>query len=301
MKYFYKYLPVTETEKKWGFYITSAGYNHINPKEIYPSSGGHPSTHVFTWNKGRILDGYYLVFIGGGEGIFESAVTTPHMITAGNCFFLFPDVGHRYKPNLNTGWEEYWIGFNGTYPRDLMSKDFFTPQNPFVEMGLHEPLLILFRRLLETVQTGSPGYHQIISGVALEILGLVFSVSMYREQKEDLANQLVEKAMFILRESLEEPVNVQQMARELPMGYSKFRKEFKRVVGLSPHEYHLMLRLEKAKELLLSTNLNINEIAYQTGFDSVFYFSRLFKKKTGQPPTFYRKQASRHALNNSNM
>jgi hypothetical protein len=127
MKNFYKYLPVTDTEKKWGFYITSAGYNHINPKEVYPSTSGHPSTHVFTWNKGRILDGYYLVFIGGGEGIFESALTMPHVITAGTCFFLFPDVWHRYKPSLKTGWEEYWIGFNGTYPRDLMSQGFFTP------------------------------------------------------------------------------------------------------------------------------------------------------------------------------
>jgi Transcriptional regulator containing an amidase domain and an AraC-type DNA-binding HTH domain len=78
------------------------------------------------------------------------------------------------------------------------------------------------------------------------------------------------------------------MVKDLPMGYSRFRKIFKETTGLSPNQYHLNLRLDKAKDLLTSTNLTINEVAYQTGFDSIFYFSRLFKKKNGLPPKEYR-------------
>lgn len=286
MRSYYKYLPITAVEKRWGFYINTVGYSKVLPKSSYPVKG-HPLTHTFTWNKGRILNGYYIVFISQGQGIFESERTQPITINEGTCFFLFPNVWHRYKPDINTGWEEYWVGFNGTYPDDMMQKNFFSPDQPFVHAGLSEPLLILFQRLLDTVQNGVPGYHQIIAGITLEILGLVHNISFYKSQSEDPDTLLINKAMFLLRESLERPIDLQQLVRELPMGYSKFRKLFKQVTGYSPHQYLLNLRINKAKELLKTTELNISEIAYQSGFESEFYFSRFFKKNTGMPPSAF--------------
>lgn len=272
----------------WGYYINTVGYTQTNPMEIYPPAKGHPSTHAFTWNKGRILNGYYLVFISHGQGIFESALTAPHHLSEGTCFFLFPNIWHRYKPDIETGWEEYWVGFKGSYPDNLMNKNFFNPKNPFVHVGLNEHLLVLFQRLLETVKNANLGYHQVITGITLEILGLVNTISIHKNQSEDPDIQLIYKAMFLLRESLEKPIDMQKLTRELPMGYSKFRKLFKGTTGQSPHQYQLTLKINKAKELLQTTRLNINEISYQTGFESEFYFSRFFKKKTGLSPTHYR-------------
>src|SRR5882762_1862085 len=143
MRNFHKYLAVTAVEEMWGFYITTVGYSKTNPNEAYPHNGEHPLTHSFTWNKGRILNDYYLVFISKGQGVFESALTQPSVITAGTCFFLFPSVWHRYKPAEKVGWEEYWIGFKGTYADELMNKGFFSPDIPVVNPGLNEALLAL--------------------------------------------------------------------------------------------------------------------------------------------------------------
>jgi transcriptional regulator GlxA family with amidase domain len=74
------------------------------------------------------------------------------------------------------------------------------------------------------------------------------------------------------------------------MGYSAFRKAFKRMTGQSPNQYHLNVRLNRAKKLLTSTVLNINEISNHTGFESVYYFSKLFKKKNGVSPRSYRNE-----------
>lgn len=288
MRNYHKYLSVTGVEEKWGFYVTTAGYSKINVNQSYPPNKEHPITHSFTWNKGRILNGYYLVFISRGQGIFESAQTSPVVVKEGTCFLLFPGTWHRYKPDAKCGWEEYWVGFNGYYPDTLMKTGIFNPRSPFIDIGLNESLLVLFQKLIETIQKAVAGYHQVIAGITLQMLGLIHTALIYKEQNQYPGDHIISKAKFVLQESLEAPLNLPKLARSLAVGYSKFRKDFKKATGLSPHQYHLNLRLNKAKELLDSTALSINEIAYQTGFDSAFYFSRFFKKKNGLSPTHYR-------------
>jgi len=285
---FHKYLAITPLEESWGFYVTTVGYSKIDPNQTYPHNQGHPLTHSFTWNKGRILNGYYLVFISKGKGIFESALSPSAAITAGTCFFLFPGVWHRYRPDPESGWEEYWIGFKGSYPDDLMNKGFFTSTLPVVSPGLNESLLTLIRRILDEVRSATPGYHQVIPGIVLQILGLVHTLCTRTSLIQDEDMQVVEKAKFYFRENLEGDLDIKALMRELPMSYSKFRKLFKEVTGEAPHQYHLNLRLEKACELLSTTNLTVSEVAYNLGFETVFYFSKLFKKKNGVSPKSYR-------------
>jgi AraC-like DNA-binding protein len=288
MNTYFKYFNVSEIEERWGFYITTVGYSKVDPNQNYPNSEEHPQNHTLSWNKGRILNGFYMIFISKGEGVFESALNQPSTITAGTCFFLFPGVWHRYKPNFKTGWEEYWVGFNGSYAEHLMNNGFFNKENPFINVGLNKDLLVLFKKLFELVDGSVTGYAQQIAGITLQILGLVNTVSLHQEYDNDPVGKLVSKAKFLLQESVETTVDMEKLARELPMGYSSFRKAFKKLTGESPNQYHLNLRLNRAKDLLVTTSLNINEVADQTGFDSVFYFSKLFKKKNGVSPKFYR-------------
>ncbi|TZF84897.1 AraC family transcriptional regulator [Pedobacter sp. BS3] len=289
-KNYSKYLTITELEKQWGFYVLTAGHSRIDTNQVYPDNRIHPDDHSFTWNKGRMLHGYYLVFITQGEGIFDSELTGTRNISAGTCFLLFPGVWHRYKPNTRSGWEEYWVGFKGSYPDDMMNR-FFTPEQPFIRTGPNEMLLGLFQKLIQIIQAAPAGYHQIISGITLQILGLVQAVASHEKLSFDPTEQLINKAKFLLQESLESWVNVEQLAQQLPMGYSRFRKAFKAITGQSPNQYHLNLKLNKAKDLLLSTALSVNEIAYQTGFESAFYFSRAFRKKNGVSPKVFRQKA----------
>ena len=288
MSNYFKYLKISTLEEKWGLYITTVGHTRIYPNENYPNNEEHPQNHSFSWNKGRILNGYYLIFISNGHGVFESALTEPTTVTAGTCFFLYPGIWHRYKPHSNSGWEEYWIGFKGYYADELMNKGFFDSANPFINVGLNPDLLSVLHKLIATVQASSAGYHQVIAGITLQILGTLNAVSMQQEDEHDLNAKLISKAKFLLEEALDKTVDMEKLVRELPMGYSKFRKAFKQSTGESPNQYHLNLRLNRAKDLLTSTALNINEVAMQTGFDSVFYFSKLFKKKNGVSPKYYR-------------
>ncbi|WP_431216882.1 hypothetical protein ACQ86N_21385 [Puia sp. P3] len=103
MNNFHKYLAITELEETWGFYVTTVGYSRIEANQDYPHNQGHPLTHSFSWNKGRILNGYYLVFISKGKGVFESALSLSAEVEAGTCFFLFQGYGTVINPTRNRG------------------------------------------------------------------------------------------------------------------------------------------------------------------------------------------------------
>lgn len=289
MSDFHKYLAKTIVEDNWGLFVTTVGYATVKENQPYPISNQHPKSHAFTWNKGRILNDYYLVFITKGGGLFETADHGAIVVEEGSCFFLYPGTWHRYKPDPSTGWEEYWIGFNGYYPKKLMKSGFFNKKNPIVYAGLNNELLLAFQGLIDTVKMALPGYPQVISARVLQILALVYNAVVYREENADNALQYISKAKFLLQEALDRDINMTQIAQKLTVSYSKFRKDFKEVTGLSPNQYHLDMRLNKAKELLSATNIPIGEIALQTGFDTVFYFSRIFKKKYSVSPQYYRK------------
>ena len=99
---------------------------------------------------------------------------------------------------------------------------------------------------------------------------------------------VVNLARLRIRESLEVDLTIQQVAEELGVSYSNFRKLFKEFTGISPALYQQDLRLQRAKELLATTTLSIKEIAYRLRFDSPDYFSSKFKIKTGKKPSEFR-------------
>ncbi len=283
MTNYHKYLHIRDIDRDLGFYVTTVGYSKIDKYTHYPDVDQHPADHVFSWNNGRILDGYYIVFITAGRGVFESANTSPQVMEPGMCFLLFPGIWHRYKPDPAFGWEEYWVGFNGNYPQHIMSR-LFNPESPFIKTGLSKDVMGALTQLLGAVSQAQIGYQQVISGTTLQIIGLLNRINLTEKTDSDPETIWVSKAIFKFQNELANPINMEDLVAEFPISYSKFRKSFKRLTGKSPNQYHLDLRLDKAQELLRTTRLSITEVGYQTGFDSPFYFSRLFKKKFGLSP-----------------
>lgn len=74
-------------------------------------------------------------------------------------------------------------------------------------------------------------------------------------------------------------------------GYSEsyFRKLFHDIIGMGCVQYINLVKIEAAKNLLISGTANVSEAATLTGFSDIYYFSRIFKKITGHPPSSYKK------------
>ena len=102
------------------------------------------------------------------------------------------------------------------------------------------------------------------------------------------AKRVVVQAKAYLQEHLDEPVNMEVLAKRFHIGYCWFHRCFRRQVGISPNQYYLNLRLGKAARLLRCTKLSVKEIASRLGYPTPDYFSAAFKAKIRQSPQLYR-------------
>lgn len=87
-------------------------------------------------------------------------------------------------------------------------------------------------------------------------------------------------------------IDFKQIAASVFMSYDNFRRKFKHQSGLSPNQYFIKLKIDKAKESLIFSDLEIKEIAENLGFSDPYYFSRVFKEWEGMSPVRYRKEKS---------
>lgn len=289
MTSYFKYLPVSENDVNWGLHVLNAGYNRIERAANYPPPG-HPSDHNFDWEKGRILDEYQIIYIAQGSGSFESKHCKPTIVQEGTIMILFPGEWHRFKPNKESGWDEYWVGFKGPIISNIVQQHFISAKHCVLQTGLSDQLIQLFSAILEKTKTEQPGYQPLISGMILHLLGEVYARAKQQElEGEDISAALINKSRVLLREYVHKNIAVEKIAEELQVSYSWFRKAFKSYTGLAPHQYLLQLKIETARALLTDTSKPIKEIAFELGFESSFYFSRIFKRKTTFSPDVYRK------------
>ena len=92
-----------------------------------------------------------------------------------------------------------------------------------------------------------------------------------------------------LEDHYQEPVSVKQLTQIAGMSESSLLRAFKQATGRTPTDYLLHLRLRRARRLLKQTDLNITEVAFETGFQGSNYFTRQFRKQCGVSPREYRK------------
>lgn len=170
-----------------------------------------------------------------------------------------------------------------------MKEKFLSPEKPIYHIGYSSDIIHLYEEAYKTAQEEAAYSQQTLAGIVNHIIGLMYSLERNiilnkNRNHVDMINQ----ARLRIREALEDDLTIQQIAEEMGVSYSNFRKLFKEFTGISPSLYQQDLKLQRAKELLSTTNLSIKEIAYRLNFESPDYFSSKFKIKTNLKPSEYR-------------
>ena len=118
----------------------------------------------------------------------------------------------------------------------------------------------------------------------------IYAKAIQQPYKDNPEIDYINLARKYMRENLSRALCMEDVAKEVGMGYSKFRKVFRNYTGFSPTQYFLNLKLEKAKDYLSNTHLSCKEIAFRLGFDSAAYFNKMFRQRHEITPQEYRGQ-----------
>ena len=110
------------------------------------------------------------------------------------------------------------------------------------------------------------------------------------EQNDNEIHSIINAALKYMEENIEKSISLKELADYTGYSVSHFSAIFKNSTGHSPLSYFNLLKINKACELLETTDMKIIQISYKLGIDDSYYFSRLFTKTIGISPKKYREK-----------
>jgi AraC family transcriptional regulator len=111
----------------------------------------------------------------------------------------------------------------------------------------------------------------------------------FRDYQDGLSKQKLRQAINYIQANLDEDLSLSEIATELGMSQYYFCRLFKRSTGVSPHQYLIQQRVEKAKHLLKQSEQTITSVAMECGFANQSHFAKCFHQCTGLNPRGFRK------------
>lgn len=115
--------------------------------------------------------------------------------------------------------------------------------------------------------------------------------------EQALLSDYMHQARQYMIEHYAETIDMDDIVRQSGVNSSRFYRDFRKHTGLSPHQFMTKTRLDAALKLLAQSNISIMEASHSVGYEDEFYFSRLFKRHMGLPPTEYMKAAQKKIAN----
>lgn len=238
---------------------------------------------------GRRLDELHLVYIDSGSGWYTNDAGDRFRITAGTALLLYPNFYHAYAPDSANGWSEYWVGCTGSYPDWLIKEDAFRNKNSLTRIGMFQGLGDDFRQLCALAASAHPEAvkSQLLGGSINRLLGRMLVLQNRPLGTDESAGRAVREVIGFLESRVESDVDMRVLPEMAGMRYDRLCRLFQDATGMTPHQYYLDRKINAAVTLLRS-GLSVKETAYRLCFESPYYFSRIFKKKTGKSPLEYK-------------
>lgn len=230
---------------------------------------------------------YLLAYITKGKGRFIYRGNVEE-VQEGNIIIYKPFEGQKFSYSYEDNTEVYWVHFTGFGSRVLLEKSGLSSGGIFY-LGLDNQYIELYKKMIHELQIRKPHFDQIVNAAFIELIALIAragSTSDIIRKKKGNAN--LDGVLELMHNSYNLNWSMSDFARECNISPYRFIHKFKEHMGMSPLEYLTRIRVEKAKELLVSTTLNISEISEVIGYENPLYFSRVFKKAENMSPTQYR-------------
>lgn len=244
-----------------------------------------------------VLKGNSIHFVEGNE----------YVASAGDIFVLQGYQAHAFKDASSL--EIVNVMFDSTTRADMLDNEMLKKIPGYNALFILEPqyrnrhhfkhILRLSRKDLAKIEfiintmfleqtSQEPGFEAIIKNKLEELI--IYLSREYSKLKSREAISLLRIGSIIeyLENHYAEDINLDHLSQMSYMSIRNFQRVFKKATGQSPIDYLIHIRLQKAKNLLRESNMQVADIAIQSGFNEYNYFSRKFKNAVGISPLKYR-------------
>lgn len=256
-------------------------YHSANGDRLTWICSGYKPPNLHKWGPG-VRDIYALHYIVSGKGILETRNAT-YTLKAGDSFIIFPQTEVFYYPDHQDPWEYVWTEFKGEEASLLLSMTELNLQHPIVTDAPvnMEPLFHISQNM------ASKPYEHIRTEAKLRLL---LSYYMEHYPKETVVEPI--PYVRIAKETIHNnywkaSLTVSDIVSIVKIERSYLFRLFKEEMGMSVLSYLTAYRVERACELLKTTQLSIKTIAFSVGYKDQMYFAKVFKKATSYTPTEY--------------
>ncbi len=247
----------------------------------------------------KVYDLYLLHHVLAGHGTFWQG-DHAYAIGPGQSFLIRPETLVAYESDGAKPWRYRWIAFAGASSEEMLAAVGLSQMegSPIIDTGASGKPAAYFRRVQRTFREGGPYAHIEAAGL-LRLLFAEYGRALAAQQGEQPPrlgeeNGLVQQVIRYLSTQYTEPVSIERMADTLGFNRAYLSRAFKRHTGMTPVNFLLKLRIDKARQLLRERKeLTTQQIAASVGFQDPLYFSKQFRRMYGQPPSAYREEMRR--------
>ena len=238
------------------------------------------------------MPSHQLAFCINGSGKF-CIDNREYLIDKGKAFFFRPNTAHQYYP-VNEPWTTLWIVFSGIVADSLLDVMNYKKFEIISDINPEESL-IWYNRLISTIRLKDNNYMPEASAILYNLLintGRLLS-SRHTDNNTGITSKL-DKVIKYIRENYHKDISLNDMASTVGVSPSYLCRIFKKEYKLSPIAYLIRYRINIAKEALINKpDMNIRDIAYETGFSDNSYFGVIFREFEGCSPKQFRMLYSR--------
>ena len=242
-----------------------------------------------------VRDCYVVHVVISGKGKYRVLGKTYDL---GPCqaFVIFPGVESVYQASTEDPWTYCWAGMHGYNVGEFFSGLNITPENPIIDLRSTRELEESVEEMLEMSQM-THANELIRLGQAIRFMGFLEKnrkgSTVSGTERRYSARAYVDYAMDFIRNNYRGTVKIGEVADQIGINRSYLSRNFKKEIGMTPQEYLIDYRLERAAELLNVSDDAIGIISARVGYTDQMAFSKSFKKKYGITPWEYRKKRNR--------
>lgn len=204
----------------------------------------------------------------------------PYVMTPGKVFHSGPNMALDKEVLGRSEWDYMVIHYQVSDAKQTSPYAFSHYQ---LNTGQSATINTMLHRLYHISNT--PGNLPLLRGKSL-FLGLLDEIlTCANNHPTDSYHDLIEQAIEYIKTHYMKPLTIPELARQCGLTTKQFAYLFQKHMGVGPNEYLIDHRMRHAKELLCSTTFSIAEVSACIGYSDPYYFSKLFKKRTGFSPS----------------